>query len=189
MLLFFFQYWSCIQLLFTPFPSWQSIQECASSFFVIADIALYFWLMLMSFLSFKLRFLSGDIFFLFFNLQVITCFRVRINISWIRKYNAFFVFHDTVFPTYPENYNTSEGFCFLNRGIATKIFVTVKLKNDLNMMRISFLLKQLCCCCLDVRFFSLIIIAISFLIHFSYMLFFFHCIDILRMFYNYLTLL
>ena len=189
MLLFFFQYWSCIQLLFTPFPSWQSIQECALCFFCHSWYCIVFLINVDVFPFIWNTISLGWYFFLVFNLQVITCFRVRINISWIRKYNAFFVFHDTVFPTYPENYNTSEGFCFLNRGIATKIFVTVKLKNDLNMMRISFLLKQLCCCCLDVRFFSLIIIAISFLIHFSYMLFFFHCFDILRMFYNYLMLL
>ena len=34
-------------------------------FFVIAHIALYFWLMMISFLSLKTRFLSGGIFFLF----------------------------------------------------------------------------------------------------------------------------
>ena len=88
-------------------------------------------------------------------------FRVRINISW------FFIFHDTVFPSYPENHNTKEGFCFLNRGTKTKFFLAGKVKNDFQMVHISFLLKQLCSCCLDI-------------IHLIYRFFFFLCIDILR---------
>ena len=72
------------------------------------------------------------------------------------------IFHNTVFPTYPENHNTKEGFCFLNRGAKTKFFLAVRVKNNLSMMRTSFLLKQLCCCCLDIRFFSLILIGVSF---------------------------
>ena len=42
------------------------------------------------------------------------------------------------------------------------LFFLLKVKNDFNMMRISFLLKQLCFCCLDVRLFSLILIAVCF---------------------------
>ena len=88
--------------------------------------------------------------------------RVRISVSWFGKYNAFFIFHDTIFPAYSENRNTKEDFCFLNRGTKTKFFLTVKVKNDFNMMRISFLLKQLCCCCLEIKFFSLILVGVSF---------------------------
>ena len=76
--------------------------------------------------------------------------------------NTLFIFHDTVFPTYPENHDTKEGFCFLNRGIKIKFFLAFKGKNDFNIMRISFLLKQLCWCCLDIRFFSLILLGVSF---------------------------
>ena len=46
------------------------------------------------------------------------------------------------------------------------------------------LLKQLCCCCLDIRFFLLILIGVSFCnllqLYFSFMFFFFLCIDMLR---------
>ena len=59
-----------------------------------------------------------------------------------------------VFSTYPENYDTKESFCFLNRGAKAKFFLADKAKNNSNMTRISFLLKQLCCCCLEIRFFS-----------------------------------
>ena len=62
--------------------------------------------------------------------------RVQINIFWFRKYDAFFVFHDTVFPTYPENYDT-KGFCFLNWGTETKFFLVVKVKNDFNISDVS----------------------------------------------------
>ena len=63
-----------------------------------------------------------------------------------------FSFFTIVFPTYPENHDTKYGCCFLNREIKTKFFHAVKVKNDFNMMGISFLLKQLCWCCLDIRF-------------------------------------
>ena len=89
-------------------------------------------------------------------------FKVRINESGLGEYDAFFIFHDTVFRTYPENHNTKEDFYFLNQGTKTKFFLAVKVKNNFNMMRISFLLKQLCCCCLDIRFFSVILIGVSF---------------------------
>ena len=46
-------------------------------------------------------------------------------------------------------------------------------------MLISFLLKQLYCCYLEIRFFSLILIGIL-VIHFSYMFFYFLRIDIQR---------
>ena len=32
--------------------------------------------------------------------------RVQINALWFGKYDAFYIFHDTVFPTYPENHDT-----------------------------------------------------------------------------------
>ena len=54
------------------------------------------------------------------------------NVSWFRKYDAFFTFHDTVFLTYPENHDTKEGPCFLNQEIKTKFFLVVKLENDFN---------------------------------------------------------
>ena len=88
--------------------------------------------------------------------------RVWVNVSWFRKYDSFFIFHNTVFLTYPENHNTKEYFCFLNQETKTKFFLDVKVKNDFNMMRISFLLKQLSCCCLDIRFRSLILLGVSF---------------------------
>ena len=84
--------------------------------------------------------------------------RVQINVSWFKKYNVFFIFHDTVFPTNPENHNT-KGFCFLNGGTEAKF---VKVKNNFNMIHIWFLLKLLCCCCLDIRLFFLILIGVSF---------------------------
>ena len=88
--------------------------------------------------------------------------RVRINVSLFRNYDAFFIFYNTVFPTYLENHDIKENFCFLNQGTKTKFFLAVKVKNNFNMMCISFLLKQLCCCCLDIRFFSVILIGVSF---------------------------
>ena len=88
--------------------------------------------------------------------------RVWINVSWFRKYDSFFIFHNTVFLTYPENHNTKEYFRFLNQETKTIFFLTVKVKNDFNMMRISFLLKQLSPCCLDIRFRSLILLGVSF---------------------------
>ena len=86
----------------------------------------------------------------------------RINVSWFGKYNVFSIFHDTAFPTYPENHDTKEGFSFLNGGTETKFFLAVKVKNDFHMIRIWFLFKLLCCCCLYIRFFSLILIGASF---------------------------
>ena len=54
---------------------------------------------------------------------------VRINVSLFGKYNAFFIFHDNrVFPTYTENNDTKEGFCFLNGGTKTKFFLLLRLK-------------------------------------------------------------
>ena len=41
---------------------------------------------------------------------------------------AFFIFLNTVFPTYPESHDTKEGFCFLIRGTKAKFFLAVKLK-------------------------------------------------------------
>ena len=38
---------------------------------------------------------------------------VRINVSWFGKCDPFFIFHDAVFSTYPENGNTKS--LFLNR--------------------------------------------------------------------------
>ena len=81
---------------------------------------------------------------------------VQINVSWFGKYDAI------VFSTYPENHNTKEGFCFLNRGTETKFFLAVKVKNDFNIIHNSFLLKQLCCCCLNIKFFSVTLIGVSF---------------------------
>ena len=58
--------------------------------------------------------------------------------------------------------NTKECFCFLNGGTETKFFLAVnKVKSNFNMIRIWFLLKLLCCS-LDIRFFSLILIRVSF---------------------------
>ena len=80
----------------------------------------------------------------------------------IREIRYIFHFQSTLFPTYPENHNTKEGLYFLNRGTKTKLFCVVKVKNDFNMMHISFLLKQLCWCCLDRTFVSLILLGVSF---------------------------
>ena len=88
--------------------------------------------------------------------------RVQINVLWFGKYDALFIFHNTVFPTYPENHIAKEGLCFLNWGIKKKIFLAVQVKNNFNMMRISFLLRQLCWCCLDIKLFSLILFEVSF---------------------------
>ena len=65
------------------------------------------------------------------------------------------------FSTYPENHDTKDSFCFLNRGTKAQFFLA-KVKNSFNMMRISFLLKHLCCSYLSIRFFSLILIGVSF---------------------------
>ena len=80
---------------------------------------------------FLLRFLSISI-----NLRYDHACRVRINISWFGKYDAFFIFHNTVFLTYPEKLDTKESFCFLNWGAKTKFFLAVKVQNDFNMMHI-----------------------------------------------------
>ena len=39
-----------------------------------------------------------------------------------------------VFPTYVENRNTKEGFCFLNQVTKTKFILAVKVNNNFNMM-------------------------------------------------------
>ena len=88
--------------------------------------------------------------------------RVQITVLWFEKYYALSIFHNTVFPTYPENQDTKDSFCFLNRGTKAQFFLAVKVKNSFNMMRISFLFKHLCCCYLSIRFFSLILIGVSF---------------------------
>ena len=116
--------------------------------------------------------------------------RVRINKLWFRKYDEFFIFHDTVFLTYPRNLDTKEGFCFLNQGTKTKFFLAVKVKNNFNVMGISFLLKQLCCCYLNIRFFSLILIEGSFLKFISVISSFSFCTLIYwGLFYNYWPLI
>ena len=102
--------------------------------------------------------------------------RVRINVSWFRKYDAFFIFHDTVFSTYPENRNTKERFCFPNRGTKRKFFLAGKVKNDFNKIRIWYLLKQWYWCCLEIRFFSLILLVVRFCNSFQLYVF----LDILR---------
>ena len=51
--------------------------------------------------------------------------------------------------------DTKISFCFLNRERKTHLFLGVTVKNDFNM-RISFLLKQFCCCCFDTRLVFLI---------------------------------
>ena len=108
---------------------------------------------------------------------------VQIDVSLFGKYNAFFIFHDGVFPTYPENHNIKEGFCFLNRGTKTNSFLLLRLKT-ISIDPYLILLKQLCCCCLDIRFFLLILIGVSFCnllqLYFNFMFFFFLCIDMLR---------
>ena len=97
------------------------------------------------------------------------------------KYDAFFIFLDTICPTYPENQDTKEGFFFsLNQRIKTKFFLAVNSKNYFNMMHISFLLKQLCSCCLNIRFFSLILLAVSFCNSVQLYVFLFPCIDTQR---------
>ena len=88
-----------------------------------------------------------------------------------------FLFIKIVFPTNSENHNTKEGFCFLNQGTRTKFFLAVKVTNDFNMIWISFLWKQLCFCCLDVRFFSLILTGVSFYNSSHLYVFFFLRID------------
>ena len=63
-------------------------------------------------------------------------------VSWFGKYDTFFIFHYTVSPTYSENHDTKISFCFLNQGTKTNLFIAFKVKNDLDVMRILFLLKQ-----------------------------------------------
>ena len=41
--------------------------------------------------------------------------RVQINISWFGKYVAFFIFHDTVFLTYPENHEPHFNSLFMKK--------------------------------------------------------------------------
>ena len=115
-------------------------------------------------LVFSLNEIKGCVRYIFTSLFCMSKreYRVWINVSWFGKCNALFIFHDTVFPIYPENYDTKEGFCFQNRGTKTKFLLPVKVKNDFHMMHITFLLKQLCCCSLDIRFFSLVLIGVSF---------------------------
>ena len=67
-----------------------------------------------------------------------------------------------------------------------QVFLAVKAKKNFNMIHISFSLKQLCCCCLDIRFFSLILIVISFCNSFQLICSFSFCALIYwGLFYNY----
>ena len=47
------------------------------------------------------------------------CNRVWINMSWFGKYNTVFIFHDAVFPTFPENHDTK--ICFYSSYIEKQI--------------------------------------------------------------------
>ena len=46
----------------------------------------------------------------------------------ILEIGCIFHFHDTIFPTYPENRNIKVSFCFLNRETETNFFLAGKLK-------------------------------------------------------------
>ena len=119
----------------------------------------------------------------YFGLHFSNIGRVQINVSWFGKYNAFFIFHNS-FSHLPRKSWYQRRFLFSKPRDKNKIFLAAKVKNDLNMIRISFLLKQLYCCCLDIRFFSLILIGVNFCNSFSFMSFFF-C----ALFYSYWTLI
>ena len=106
-------------------------------------------------------------------------FRVRINASWFGKYDTFFIFHDTFSPTIPEYHDTKIHFCFVNREIKTNLFLALRLKT-ISMWCVScFLLKQWCCCCLDIRLFSPTQIGDSFCCNSFQLCFLFLCIDII----------
>ena len=56
----------------------------------------------------------------------------RINVSSFVIYDALFIFHNRVFPTYPENHDTKEGFCSLKQETKTEFFLAVKVKSNFN---------------------------------------------------------
>ena len=101
--------------------------------------------------------------------------RVRINESWFGKY-AFLIFHDTVFPTYPENHDTKEGFCFLIWKTKTKFFLAIKVSIDAYLIFIKTAMLLL-------SWHKILFANINwsqFLKFILVMFFFFMCIDMLR---------
>ena len=122
------------------------------------------------------------------NFVFITNFTSGFKLTYCDPENMIhFSFFMIVFPTYPVNHNTKD-FCFLNQGTKTKLFLAAKVKMITIWFISHFLSKQLCCCCLNTWFFSRILIGVRFCNSFQLYVFFFLCINILRLFYNYWTL-
>ena len=135
----------------------------------------------------KMKKLPGDI------IMLLKCTKihdhictVQINVPLFGKFNAFFIFHNRVFPNYQENYTTKEGSCFLNRGTKTKFFLAVNVKNNLNRCVSHFYYNIYAAAVLTyIRFFSLILIGVSFSVICS---FYFCAVICWLLFYDYLTL-
>ena len=90
----------------------------------------------------------------------------------IREIRWIFHFSRYSFSHLPRKSRSKERFLFFNQ---TKFFLAVKVKSNLNMILILFLLKQLCCCCLVLTEVSS---CNSFQLYIR--VFYFLCIDILR---------
>ena len=90
-----------------------------------------------------------------FYLIILWIYRFQINVSWFGKYNTFFIFHDS-FSHLPRKSWYQKSFCFLNQETKTNFFLAFRLKTILMWCVSCFLLKQWCCCHLNIRFFSLI---------------------------------
>ena len=67
--------------------------------------------------------------------------RVQINILWFGKYNTFFIFHDSFFHLPGKSWYQNK-FLFLIPKKKDKPLSCFKVKNDLDVMCILFLLKQ-----------------------------------------------
>ena len=55
-------------------------------------------------------------------------YKIQINTSWFGKYDTFFIFHDTVSLTIPENHNIKISFCFLNQETKINRILDLRLK-------------------------------------------------------------
>lgn len=63
------------------------------------------------------------------NFVFITNFTSGFKLTYCDPENMIhFSFFMIVFPTYPDNHNTKEDFCFLNQGTKTKLFLAAKVK-------------------------------------------------------------
>ena len=79
--------------------------------------------------------------------------RDQIDVSWFRKYDSFFIFHNTLLPTWPENddtktYKKGKIVFFLNK--ETKLILLLQLET-IPISVCCFLWEQICGSCIYIK--------------------------------------